>query len=30
MQPHFHPMYRMPKFEDQIDTLRRFKEAAGG
>jgi probable F420-dependent oxidoreductase len=25
-----YPMYRMPKFEDQIDTLRRFKEAAIG
>ena len=25
-----YPMYRMPKFEDQIETLRRFKEVAGG
>jgi probable F420-dependent oxidoreductase len=25
-----YPMYRMPKLEDQIDTLRRFKQAAIG
>jgi probable F420-dependent oxidoreductase len=25
-----YPMYRIPRFEDQIDTLRRFKEVAGG
>ena len=25
-----YPMYRMPKFEDQIETLRRFKEVVGG
>ena len=25
-----YPMYRMPKLEDQIDTLRRFREVAGG
>ena len=25
-----YPIYRMPKFEDQIETLRRFKEVAGG
>jgi hypothetical protein len=25
-----YPMHRMPKFEDQIETLRRFKEAASG
>jgi len=25
-----YPMYRMPKFDDQIETLRRFKEVAGG
>jgi probable F420-dependent oxidoreductase len=25
-----YPMYRMPKYEDQIETLRRFKEAVGG
>ena len=25
-----YPMYRMPQFEDQIETLRRFKEVAGG
>jgi probable F420-dependent oxidoreductase len=25
-----YPMYRIPKFEDQIETLRRFKEVAGG
>jgi probable F420-dependent oxidoreductase len=25
-----YPMYRMPKFEDQIETLRRFREVAGG
>ena len=25
-----YPMYRMPKFEDQIETLRRFKEVASG
>jgi probable F420-dependent oxidoreductase len=24
-----YPMYRMPKFDDQIETLRRFKEVAG-
>ena len=24
-----YPMYRMPKFEDQIETLRRFKAVAG-
>ena len=24
-----YPMYRMPKFEDQIEALRRFKEVAG-
>jgi probable F420-dependent oxidoreductase len=24
-----YPMYRMPKFEDLIDTLRRFKDVAG-
>jgi len=25
-----YPMYRIPKFEDQIETLRRFKEVASG
>jgi probable F420-dependent oxidoreductase len=25
-----YPMFRMPKFDDQIDTLRRFREVAGG
>jgi hypothetical protein len=25
-----YPMYRMPKLDDQIETLRRFKEVAGG
>jgi probable F420-dependent oxidoreductase len=25
-----YPMYRMPKFDQQIETLRRFKEVAGG
>lgn len=25
-----YPMYRMPKFEDLIDTLRRFKDVASG
>ena len=25
-----YPMYRMPRFEDQIETLRRFKEVATG
>ena len=25
-----YPMYRMPTFDDQIGTLRRFKEVAGG
>ena len=25
-----YPMYRIPKFDDQIETLRRFKEVAGG
>jgi hypothetical protein len=25
-----HPMYRVPKFDDQIETLRRFKEVARG
>jgi probable F420-dependent oxidoreductase len=25
-----YPMFRMPKFEDQIETLRRFKEVASG
>ncbi|MFM9847654.1 MAG: LLM class F420-dependent oxidoreductase [Hyphomicrobiaceae bacterium] len=25
-----YPMYRMPTFEEQIETLRRFKEVAGG
>ena len=25
-----YPMYRIPKFEDQIETLRRFKEVALG
>jgi probable F420-dependent oxidoreductase len=25
-----YPMYRLPKFEDQIETLRRFKEVAAG
>jgi hypothetical protein len=25
-----YPMYRMPKFDDQIETLRRFKEVASG
>ncbi len=25
-----YPMYRIPKYEDQIETLRRFKEVAGG
>jgi len=25
-----YPMYRIPKFEDQIETLRRFKEVAAG
>jgi probable F420-dependent oxidoreductase len=25
-----YPMYRIPKFDDQITTLRRFKEVAGG
>jgi len=25
-----YPMYRMPEFEDQIETLRRFKEVASG
>jgi probable F420-dependent oxidoreductase len=24
------PLYRMPRFDDQIDTLRRFKEVAAG
>jgi hypothetical protein len=23
-----YPMYRMPKLDDQIETLRRFKEVA--
>jgi probable F420-dependent oxidoreductase len=26
----FYPMYRIPNFDDQIETLRRFKEVAGG
>ena len=25
-----YPMYRIPKFEDQVETLRRFREVAGG
>ena len=25
-----YPMYRMPKLQDQIETLRRFKDVAGG
>ncbi len=25
-----YPMYRMPSFDQQIETLRRFKEVAGG
>jgi hypothetical protein len=25
-----YPMYRMPRFDDQIETLRRFKEVASG
>jgi probable F420-dependent oxidoreductase len=25
-----YPMYRIPRFDDQIDTLRRFKDVAGG
>jgi hypothetical protein len=25
-----YPMYRMPTFDQQIETLRRFKEVAGG
>jgi probable F420-dependent oxidoreductase len=25
-----YPMYRIPKFEDQVETLRRFMEVAGG
>lgn len=25
-----YPMYRVPKFDEQIETLRRFKEVAGG
>jgi hypothetical protein len=25
-----YPMYRMPKLDQQIETLRRFKEVAGG
>jgi alkanesulfonate monooxygenase SsuD/methylene tetrahydromethanopterin reductase-like flavin-dependent oxidoreductase (luciferase family) len=25
-----YPMYRIPKFDDQIETLRRFKEVASG
>ena len=25
-----YPMYRIPKFEDQIETLRRFKEVVRG
>jgi hypothetical protein len=25
-----YPMYRIPDFADQIETLRRFKEVAGG
>jgi hypothetical protein len=25
-----YPMYRIPKFDDQIETLRRFKNVAGG
>ena len=25
-----YPMYRIPKFEDQVETLRRFKEVASG
>jgi hypothetical protein len=25
-----YPMYRMPKLDDQLDTLRRFKEVASG
>ena len=25
-----YPMYRLPKFEDQIEILRRFKEVASG
>jgi probable F420-dependent oxidoreductase len=25
-----YPMYRIPSFDDQIETLRRFKEVAGG
>ena len=26
----FYPMYRIPRFDDQIETLRRFKQVAGG
>ena len=26
----FYPMYRIPRFDDQIETLRRFKEVASG
>jgi len=25
-----YPMYRMPKLDQQIETLRRFKEVASG
>jgi hypothetical protein len=25
-----YPMYRLPTFDQQIDTLRRFKDVAGG
>jgi hypothetical protein len=25
-----YPMYRMPEFDDQIETLRRFKEVVSG
>jgi hypothetical protein len=25
-----YPMYRIPRFDDQIETLRRFKEVVSG
>jgi hypothetical protein len=25
-----YPMYRIPSFDEHIETLRRFKEVAGG
>jgi len=25
-----YPMYRIPRFDDQIETLRRFKDVASG